>query len=92
MINLSDEYRIVTDPHNIILEQYMAIGAPKNKRKANPRKEWKEIGYFSSIKNAFKAYVNLDLKEATSLEDLVIRISKFEKRVDELFELKNLKV
>jgi hypothetical protein len=90
MIQLSDEYRLINDPLNVILERKMAIGTPEDKKKNNPRKEWKEVAYFSSIKNAFKHFIKLEIKESSSLSDLVIRLEKFEEKVDELFKQINL--
>jgi hypothetical protein len=87
MIKISDQYRIVFDSNNVVLEKFVKIGSPRNKKPGNPRQDWREIAFFSTIKSALRHYAELELQDSNSLEDLVQRLSSFEKRFDELFNI-----
>ena len=90
MIELSKNYRIVFDQNNVILEKLVRIGTPKNRKTANPRQEWKELTYHSTLKSALKNYTDLELKNSDSLEDLVCRLVALEKQINELLEFRRL--
>ena len=48
------------------------------------------MAYLSKITNALKYYFDQELRDATSLEDMVRRLVALEKQIDDLFELKCL--
>ena len=84
MIQLSKKYRINFDPSNVIIEKYF----PGYKNRAGELIGFKPIAYFGRIENAFRFYIDQELKESSNLKDMFQRMAKLEKQVSDLFEYK----
>lgn len=72
MIQLSDNYRLTSDPNNVILEQ-----------RYTTKKDlfaWKTVGYYSDIGRALTAYIEKNMIEKiTGLENLSDWIEAYRK-------------
>ena len=82
MIQINTNYRLNFDESNIIVEKHHPGFRDKK------RSDWKDVAYFNRFESALKFISNQELKTSDSLEDLIKRLSQFEKEVDRLFKLR----
>jgi hypothetical protein len=62
-IYLSDRFRINTKKYadNITVEELKTVGKHRDKkRKSNPRSEWKEVAYFSTMGSIYGTFIQDD--------------------------------
>jgi hypothetical protein len=98
MIQINDKYRMVPDEYNVILQELYQIKEGKVAGKhIKAREVWKDKTFHNTVESALKSYANLELKNASSLEDLAKRIEdiktliKEKLNIDKLTALKPLK-
>ena len=52
-MNLDNNYRIITDDHNFILQRKLPLRGAK---RADRSKQWQSLGYWKDISQALRAY------------------------------------
>lgn len=86
IIDIDENYRIVSDSNNITLEKNTSEKKPKFTRgvvKNKKSKSWKEIGHYSTMLGALFRYSRETLRDSESIDDLILRMSKLENMFDD---------
>jgi hypothetical protein len=84
IMNLTDEYRIKTIPHNVVLEALRPVADPKTK--AFVRMDWQQVGFYSTLEQAVKgipADIVLDPR-VMDIESLRLRMEATAKQLESL--------
>ena len=79
-IDLGGGFRVVVDPHNHILEKYTE---KINKETKESNHSWSQLGFFSTLNAAIKSAMHNDIKEASSLKEVLDRIESFEATIEQ---------
>jgi hypothetical protein len=70
-LQINDDYRVVSDPNNIILEQRTIIKTGKREGET----EWKTIGYFPTLEYALEKLLDKWIRDSeintNSIQELV---------------------
>ena len=86
IIDIDDQYRLVSDTNNITLEKNVSVDKPKLTRGRctnNISDNWKEIGHYSTMLGALFRYSRETLRDAEDIEDLISRMSTLEDMFDD---------
>ena len=80
-LRIEDDLQIVSDPTSWTLQRRSVVQDSDKAKVDNIGKErWNDVGYYTSLTNAFKALVDLRIKPAHGVNGVV-------KKLDELHEL-----
>ena len=83
IIKLTDTFRVKVDDLNHKLQQYVEV---EDKETKEIKMTWSTIGYYANLANAIKSAMNEDLRDATSLANVLERIKQFEDKIDQQFK------
>lgn len=81
MFYLDEDFRIIrSDVRNVVLERRVE----KENKDGTIDINWRNEGYYSSVKNILKAYVNktLNISKATTAIELIKDIERLETTID----------
>ena len=81
---LTPEFRVTTDKYNHILEH---LQNSKKKDTEEIVKKWVQVGFYGNLKQAIKAAMKKDLRNCDTLQEVLDRVDRFERYVDEMFEI-----
>lgn len=90
-LKIDEKYRILTDKHNFILQQYQEIVSKKDDE---VKYDWKDIGYFGgNLVNALRFYLNDSIKENQNIEvlELIDVINNTYKTIEDHVKKENIK-
>lgn len=91
LLQLDDEYRVVNDKYNYILERYEDIIDRKTKQPIG--KDWKQLGFFgTNLSPAIKKYVNEKIKDSDTLNvsELLERLNELNRHIDKVVKKQNI--
>ena len=80
---LDENYRILTDESNVIL-QFHEIRLRNKKDLSTEKYEFLDNFYYPTIKHALKAYLNKSLKEQYDFQSVIDKIEEVELKIDTL--------
>lgn len=97
-IRISEDWRITSDSHNVILNQRIMVDPTKSpsweKRKKEgaspePREDWKEVGYYSSVERAMEAAVDKAVlkSDATTIQQLLQEITQLRREISDSIDV-----
>jgi hypothetical protein len=87
-IQLSNEYRIVSDEFQFVVQSMKLIQASKMTKEENIGKEkWSDIGYFPKINQALKCVSNNILLANKDLDVIITKLNNLDIKIDEIKEL-----
>lgn len=99
-IVIDEEYRLVFDELNVMIERMTTIDPTKapsfdpDKHDATPRHEWKNIGkYYATIPQAIAGLLDYKMRNgtATNLRELRDEIAGFRRHIDALMGAEGLR-
>jgi hypothetical protein len=93
-LKLDDNFRIITDNHNFILEKYENTMDIKTKELTGNYK-WKTCGYYSNkLEYALKAYVIESMRDEgkSEVHNLLDRLNELEKVIKRQVKKENIKL
>ncbi len=69
-MNLDDDYRLISDEHNFILQRKVPL---RTKKRAGKTKEWKNVGYWRDLGQALASYARQRIRDdmPSSLKELL---------------------
>jgi len=79
-MNLSENYRIVYDAKNVILQFYET----RFRKEGNVPYEYTDDTYHQTVKDALKAFLQKSIKGSGSVEECLKRIDEVEKQIEEV--------
>lgn len=90
---LDDTYKIVTDKHNIILQKNEEI-LERGTKEPTGRFQWKDMGFFNTLKIALMRYVIEVVKEqdTTDVHKLIDKLDSVEKHIEKVVKKSNVKL
>ena len=87
-IQLSNEYQIVTDGMQFIVQVKKAIQASRMTKEENIGKErWVDIGYFPKVNQALKHVSNHILLVNKDLDVIITKLNNLDIKIDEIKDL-----
>lgn len=78
MLSLSENYRIVYEESNIVLQYYEQRMREKTKTGEKEEYEFKENYYYPDLKSSLRKYLQLSLEGSESIEEVLKRITEVE--------------
>lgn len=82
MLKVNKDWQIDTDQMNIILQQRKTVSDENSKNFGN--EYWKNIGYYSTYKQALCALVDYEVKVSADYKDIVKRIDQLKEDIANL--------
>lgn len=84
---IDDNYQIVSDPMQYILQEKKIIKESKEENKVGTE-YYDNIGYYGKIVQALKGYKELEIRKSdvTSIDELMALIYKLDKKIDDLLK------
>jgi hypothetical protein len=90
VIQLDDNYRILYDENNVILQHHeIKIRTKLTGEKVDH--EFTENYYYPNIKMCLKSYCNKSLKYSLSITEILDRIKKLEIKIDKVLSYEKIK-
>ena len=88
IINLSNEYKIVTDEFQFIVQRMSITQAGANTKEENIGKEvWKDLGYFPKINSALKFVAKNILLSNNDLDIIINKLNLLDIKIEEIRSL-----
>ena len=94
VLQLDDNYRIISDKLNWILEKYEAVIDLKTKQ-PNGEYKWKTLGYFGNkIDHALKYYVTDSLRNegSSNVNNLINKLNELSSVIERQVKRENIKL
>jgi len=83
-MELNENYRIITDENNVIL-QFFETREKENKKDGSKEPyEFTDNFYYPTIKTALRGFLNKSIKPSTAVEDCLYRIEEVENIIKSL--------
>lgn len=77
-MNLSENYRVVYDPNNVILQFFET----RFRKDGKTPYEYQEDTYYPNVKTALMSFLQKSIKGSKSIEDCLNRIKEAEEKIE----------
>lgn len=79
---IGEEYKIVTDQYNVILQKKTVPKAKEGEAGKDPY--WTTVGYYPTYKSALHGLVDFGVRDLRELQTIVSKIDEIHAMIDEL--------